>query len=255
MCFFFPKDRRQFQIIYYLWIGHMFKLNWWLLLNKIYSTLLCLLYYCYCQQSVAQPKFRNFVEWFQDKLWVRKFYINFLDICCSISRTNTSEWCSFKWQFHCEEINRTYSYMKIHCKFLAILFKVLLSYSKYFIFSKTEGTLIGYCFLLHGNSLKMWIHTKYCTAAQTKSSAGWSRKEGKTKGRFMSVHSHKYHGHYREPGKKFKTWSFTAKHLCLLLPVLNLNQQREFRKLFCSSLSLGPHAASTTASHSKPECW
>lgn len=95
----------------------------------------------------------------QNKLWVRKFYINYLDICCSISRTNTSEWCSFKWQFHCEEINRTHSYMKICCKFLAILFKVLLSYSKYFIFSKTEGTLIGYCFLLHGNSLKMWIHT------------------------------------------------------------------------------------------------
>lgn len=81
--------------------------------------------------------FRNFVEWFQDKLWVRKFYIYYLDIYCSISRTKISEWCS-KWQCHCEEINRTHSNMKICCKFLAILFKVLLSHSKYFISSTTQ---------------------------------------------------------------------------------------------------------------------
>lgn len=38
----------------------------------------------------------------------------------------------------------------------------------------------------------------------------------------MYIHSHGYHGHYRESGKKFKTWSFGAKHLCPLLPVLRL---------------------------------
>lgn len=77
------------------------------------------------------------MEWFQNKLWVRKLYIYYLDIYCSISRTKISEWCS-KWQCHCEEINRTHSYMKICWKFLAVLFRVPLSYSKYFISSKTQ---------------------------------------------------------------------------------------------------------------------
>lgn len=115
----------------------MFKLNWLLLLNKTYSTLLCLLFIATANTQWLSQNFRNFVEWFQNKLWVRKFYMYYLDICCSISRTKISKWC-FKWQYHCKEINRTHSYMKICCKFLAILFKVLLSHSKYFISSKTQ---------------------------------------------------------------------------------------------------------------------
>lgn len=46
--------------------------------------------------------------------------------------------------------------------------------------------------------------------------------ERKAETRHMYIHNHGYHGHYRESGKKFKTWSFGAKHLCPLLPVLRL---------------------------------
>lgn len=73
----------------------------------------------------------------------------------------------------------------------------------------------------------LWIHTaEDCVAALTKSSAGWSRKEGKTKGRLLSVHSHRNHEHYREPGKNSKP-AASQQNICGLCSQFSILTSKE----------------------------
>lgn len=141
--------------------------------------------------------------------------------------------------------------MKICCKLPAILFKVLLSYLKYFIASKAQKehwwNIASSCmepacrrgYLRH-------THTEQSILRLLRQNCLFGSPERKAETRYIYTHKHRYHGHYRESIKKFKTWSFGAKYLCPLLPVLRLlHHQREFCKMLCRRLSLVTHAAST----------